>query len=127
MSGPNDRRRRRRRTILLLLAAAALSLFTFAFTAANVVPGTKAGDGAGAITGYTVSNVQYQLDTTNPANIESVSFTLDAVATSVKAKLVAASTTYTTCTNTGGNNWSCDIEPDPTVLSADELRVIATS
>lgn len=127
MSGPNDRRRRRRRTILLLLAAAALSLFTFAFTAANVVPGTKAGDGAGAITGYTVSNVQYQLDTTNPANIESVSFTLDAVATSVKAKLIAASTTYTTCTNTGGNNWSCDIEPDPTVLSADELRVIATS
>ena len=127
MSGPNDRRRRRRRTILVLLAAAALSLFTFAFTAANIVPGSKAGDGAGAITGYTVTNVQYTLDATNPGNIESVAFTLDAVAGTVKAKLIAASGTYTDCTNTGGNNWSCNIEPDPTVLSADELRVIATS
>ncbi len=127
MSGPNDRRRRRRRTILVLLAAGALSLFTFAFTAANIVPGSKAGDGAGAITGYTVSNVQYTLDATNPANIESVAFTLDAAAGTVRAKLIAASGTYTTCANTGGNNWSCDIEPDPTVLSADELRVIATS
>jgi hypothetical protein len=98
-----------------------------AFTAANVVPGTKAGDGAGAITGYTVTNVQYQLDAADASLIESVSFTLDAAATSVRAKVVAASTTYTTCTNTGGNNWSGDINPDPTVLSADELRVIATS
>ena len=40
---------------------------------------------------------------------------------------IAASGTYTDCTNTGGNSWSCDVEPDPTVLSADELRVIATS
>ena len=127
MSGSTDRRRRRRRTILVLLAAAALSLFTFAFTAANVVPGSKAGDGAGAITGYTVSAVAYQLDATDASLIESVSFTLDAAATTVKAKVVAASTTYTACSNTGGNNWSCNIEPDPTVLSADELRVIATS
>jgi FlaG/FlaF family flagellin (archaellin) len=126
MSSPNDRRRRRRRTILVLLAAAALSLFTFAFTAANIVPGSRAGDGAGTITGYTVSNVEYALDATNPANIESVSFTLDATAGTVKAKLVQASGTYTDCTNTGGNDWSCDVEPDPTVLSVDELRVIAT-
>jgi hypothetical protein len=127
MSGSNDRRRRRRRTILVLLAAAALSLFTFAFTAANVVPDTKAGDGAGDITGYTVTNVQYQLDTADASLIESVSFTLDDAASSVRAKVNAASTTYTTCTNTGGNNWSCDFATDPTVLSADELRVIATS
>ena len=130
MSGSNDRRRRRRRTILLLLAAAALSLFTFAFTAANVVPGTRAGDGAGQISGYTVSNVQYQLDGTDASLIESVSFTLDAAASSVRAKVVQASTTYTTCATTNSptnTNWTCNIEPDPTVLSADELRGIATS
>jgi hypothetical protein len=33
---------------------------------------------------------------------------------------------YTDCTGVG-NNWTCDIEPDPTVVSANELRVIATS
>ena len=112
MSVPNDRRRRRRRTILIVLAAAGLSLFTFAFTAANIVPGSKAGDGAGTITGYTVSNVQYTLDATKPANIESVAFALDSAAGTVKAKLIAASGTYTDCANTGGNNWSCNIEPD---------------
>lgn len=125
MSGTIDRRRRRR-TVLVLVAAAALALATYAFTAANIVPGSKAGDGAGAITGYTVSNIAYTLDATDPANVESVAFTLDAVAGTVKAKLVAASGTYTDCANTGGNNWSCNIEPDPSVLSADELRVIAT-
>jgi hypothetical protein len=120
-------RRRRRRTVIVLVAAAALALATYAFTAANIVPGSRAGDGAGAITGYTVSNIAYQLDAANPANIESVTFDLDAAATTVKAKLVAASGTFTDCTNTGGNSWSCDVEPDPTVLSVDELRVIATS
>lgn len=125
MSGTIDRRRRRR-MILVLVAAAALALATYAFTAANIVPASKAGDGAGAITGYTVSNIAYQLDGTVPSNIESVSFDLDAVAGTVKAKLVAASGTYTNCTNTGGNSWSCNVEPDPTVLSVDELRVIAT-
>ena len=124
MSGTYERRRRR--MILVLVAGGALSLATYAFTASNVVPGSKAGDGAGAITGYTVSNVEYALDGTDPANIESVAFTLDAVAGTVKAKLVSASGTYTDCSNTGGNDWSCNVEPDPTVLSADELRVIAT-
>jgi hypothetical protein len=127
MSGSTDRRRRRRRTILVLLAAAALSLFTFAFTAANIVPGSKAGDGAGGITGYTVSSIEYQLDAGDASLIDSVSFTLDDTAGNVQAKVLSGSTTYTACTNTGGNDWSCDFSPNPTVLSADQLRVIATS
>ena len=118
-------RSRRRRTALIVAAAAALAFAAYAFTASNTVPGSSAGDGSGAISGYTVSNIAYTLDSTNAANIESVSFTLSAAAGTVKAKLVAASSTYTDCSNTGGNNWSCDVEPDPSVLSADELRVIA--
>jgi hypothetical protein len=118
-------RRRRRRTVIVLVAAAALALATYAFTATNTVPATKAGDGAGAITGYNVTNVAYQLDATDPSNIESVSFTLDAAAGTVKARVVSTAS-YTDCTGVG-NNWTCDIEPDPTVVSANELRVIATS
>ena len=119
------RSRRRRRTAVIIAVAAALAFAAYAFTAANTVPSSQAGDGSGTISGYTVSNIAYTLDSTNAANIESVAFTLDAAATTVKAKVVAASSTYTDCSNTGGNNWSCDIEPDPSVLSADELRVIA--
>ena len=118
-------RSRRRRTALIVAAAAALAFAAYVFTASNTVPSSSAGDGSGAISGYTVSNIAYTLDSTNAANIESVSFTLSAAAGTVKAKLVAASSTYTDCSNTGGNNWSCDVEPDPSVLSADELRVIA--
>ena len=119
------RSRRRRRTAVIIAAAAALAFAAYAFTAANTVPASKAGDGSGTISGYTVSNVAYQLEALNPANIDSVSFTLDAAAGTVKAKVVAASLTYTDCINTGGFNWSCNFAINPTVVSADDLRVIA--
>jgi len=119
------RSRRRRRTAVIIAAAAALAFAAYAFTAANVVPDTKAGDGTGLITGYTVSNVAYTLDGADPANIESVAFTLDAAAGTVRARVVSTAG-YTSCTNPAGFNWTCDIEPDPTVLSANQLRVIAT-
>lgn len=119
-----NRSRRRRRTALIVAAAAALAFAAYAFTASNTVDPSKAGDGYAAISGYTVTSVAYVL-ATNPANIDKVTFTLSATATTVKAKVVNASTTYDSCSNTGGNNWSCDFASDPTVLSADELRVIA--
>ena len=115
----------RRRMVLVVALAAALALATYAFTASNTVPGTKAGKGEGAITGYTVSAIAYTLSTTNAANIDSVAFTLSASATTVKAKVVQSSTTYTDCTVTGGTNVSCNFSPDVAVLSADELSVVA--
>jgi Tfp pilus assembly protein PilV len=122
----NNRNRRRRRLAVIIAAAAALAFSAYAFTWSNTVPATKAGDGYGAISGYTVSSVAYVL-ASNPANIDKVTFTLDAAATTVKAKVRNADTTYADCSNTGTFNWSCDFATDPTVLSADELRVIATS
>jgi hypothetical protein len=119
------RNRRRRRLAVIIAAAAALAFAAYAFTASNTVPDSKAGDGDGAITGYTVSNIAYQLEASDPASIDSVTFDLDDAAGTVKAKVVAASGTYADCTNTAGNSWSCDFSPNPTVLSADEFRVIA--
>ena len=116
----------RRRTVLVVAFAAALALATFAFTASNTVPASKAGKGEGAISGYAVSSVAYTLSSSSPANIDSVAFTLNAAATTVKAKVVA-SAGYTDCTVAGGVNVTCNFSPDPTVLSADELSVIATS
>jgi len=119
-----NRSRRRRRTALIVAAAASLAFAAYAFTASNTVPASKAGDGYNTISGYTVTNVAYVL-ASNPANIDKVTFTLSDTATTVKAKVVNASTTYDSCSNSGGNNWSCDFATDPTVVSADELRVIA--
>src|SRR5207249_9866961 len=48
------------------------------FAAANTVPTTKGGDGAGTISGYTVSNIKYNLNASDPRNIDSVTFDVDA-------------------------------------------------
>ena len=114
----------RRRMVLIVAFAAALALATYAFTASNVVPGTKAGKGEGTISGYTVSGVAYTL-ASNPANVDSVAFTLSSAATTVKAKLVQASSTYTSCSVSGGTSVTCDFSPDISVVSADELSVVA--
>jgi len=109
--------------MLLILSAAA-----YGFAAANTVPASGAGDGMGVITGYTVSAVKYNLNATTPANIDSVSFTLTPVGaagapTTVKAKLVSSSTTYSTCT-LAATTWTCTVT-GVTATAADELRVIA--
>lgn len=114
----------RRRMVLVVAFAATLGLATYAFTASNVVPGTKAGQGEGTISGYTVSGVAYTL-AANPTNIDSVAFTLSAAATTVKAKVVQGSATYTDCSVSGGTSVTCDFSPDVSVVSADELSVVA--
>jgi hypothetical protein len=113
------------KVLVIALVAFVFAGVATAFAAANTVPDSYAGDGSGTISGYTVSNIQYHLNATDPASIDSVSFTLSASAGTVKIKLVAAGSTWYDCTNTSGNNWSCTTT-GATVLSADQLRVIAT-
>jgi hypothetical protein len=118
-------RKKTRRVIAVLLVVLGLSAFITAMTAANTVPASKAGDGSGAISGYTVSAVHYNLNTTNPQNIDSVTFTLDSApvaGSTVKIKLVAAGSTWFSCTMTGANA-SCTTT-GATVAPADQLTVV---
>ena len=117
---------RRHRLLVALALAVALGTATYAFTATNTVPNSSAGAGNGTISGYTVSAVAYQLNATTPTDIDKVTFTLSSAATVAKAKLVAAGTTYTSCTIAGGVNVTCDFSPDVAVTTADQLSVIAT-
>jgi hypothetical protein len=110
----------------IVVVVIVLAVSTYAFAAANTVPATKAGDGSGAISGYTVSAVGYNLNATDPTLLDSVDFTLSDAATQVQIKLVAAGSTWYTCTIVTGNNWTCDTT-GATVLSMDELQVIAAS
>ena len=117
---------RRFRYIAALIAAVCVAVGVYAFTASNTVPGSSAGAGSGAITGYTVSNVAYTLGTV-PTNMDAVTFTLDKAAGTVKAQVQTGGSWYT-CSNTSGNNWSCDTtSPQATVQPADQLTVVATS
>jgi hypothetical protein len=108
-----------------ILCAGVLAAGTYAFTASNTVPATKAGDGSGTISGYTVSDVQYNASSSNPTLLETYSFDLDTTANVVKAKPVAAQSTYDSCT-ASGNTWTCTAAANTTIASLDQLRVIAT-
>lgn len=99
----------------------------FGLTASNTVPATRAGDGSGTISGYTVSSVAYTLNSSNPANIDQVAFSLDATpgaGAAIRVKLVAAGSTWYTCSNTGTSVTCTTTSPQATVSAADELRVV---
>jgi hypothetical protein len=104
------------------LIAFALATLTYAYAATNTVPAGKAGAGSGNISGYTISNVTYTLDASNPVNITAVAFTLDAGAITVRARLVTGGTLFN-CSG-GPTNWTCTIS-GVTVSAANTLEVDA--
>jgi hypothetical protein len=112
----------------VLLSVLVLSMAIYGFAAANTVPASNAGDGSGTISGYTVSAIHYNLNATNPGVIDSVTFTLSsapAAGSTLKIKLVAAGSTWYTCSNTGANV-TCNNGSTlgASVATADELRVV---
>jgi hypothetical protein len=121
-------RRKTRKTIAVVLVVVGLSALVTVMTAANTVPTARVGEGAGAISGYTVSAVDYNLNATAPQSIDSVTFTLDsapAAGATVKIKLVAAGSTWYSCTMSGtpAVNASCTTT-GATVAPADQLSVV---
>jgi len=116
-----------------------------AFTSTNTVSPGAAGDGTTTIATYSTSNVQYTANTTNPQDLDAVTFTLD------KAARYVAIRTHTSGTpgqwfrsndgRLGGTDsctsadpafkvWTCDVTgatPAETVLAADDLTVVATT
>lgn len=114
------------KVVLALVAILVVAVAAYAFAAANTVPDTKAGDGTGAVSGYTVTSVVYNLNGTTPTTLDSVDFDLGAAATQVQAQLVSSGGTWYACTNTAGTVWNCDTT-GLTVTSIDQLRVVAAS
>jgi hypothetical protein len=103
--------------LLLLVFILVISGIIYAFTAANVVPATVAGEGRGAVTGHTVSNIAY--DTTvnaDPGTLETVTFDIDVAAGFAYVGLDVTGggvTRWWACADaTGGttfDSWTCDI------------------
>ena len=102
---------------------------SFAYAAANTVPVTGAGDGEEVISGYTVTNVHYELNDSDPSKIDSVEFSLTPIDSdapepgTVKVKLIQEGDTWYDCTYT--TTWSCSIGGAVSVGDADALRVVA--
>jgi hypothetical protein len=116
----------RPRSFGMLVIALILAASIYGFAAANTVPGTSAGDGSGAISGYTVSNIAYSLYTDlDPSDIDSVSFTLSSAAT-VAYISFDDGTSWTSCTISGGTSVTCSGLSE-LVEFADSLRVVAAN
>ncbi len=116
------------KTLIIVMLALVLTAGTFAFAEANTVPTSKAGDGHGAVSGYTISAVHYNLNVANPTLIDSVTFNLNSTpvaGSTIRIKLVAAGSTWYTCTNsvavvTCDNGSTLGV----TVLSVNDLQVV---
>lgn len=118
--------RRGRSSLMALAIPVALATGAYAYTASNTVGATQAGDGSGAITGYVLSSVKYNLNATTPSNIDSVTFTLDATpaaGSTLKAQLASAGSWYT-CTNVTTAVTCTVTSPQATVAAATTLRVV---
>src|SRR5512143_3851422 len=111
---------------LIIIVTLAIAGAASALAAANTVPASHAGDGAGAIAGYTVSAIHYTLNNTTPTNIDQVSFTLSVApvaGSTIRARLYDLGSWYS-CTNVGANVTCNTTSPQATVASATNLTVV---
>jgi hypothetical protein len=117
------------RVIAASALAAAIGLAGSAFTNSNSMPAeTQAGDGARAITGYTVSNVHYVLNGTDPTLVDSVTYDLDSTpiaGSTIEIQLASGSFWYS-CTNVAAAI-SCDTTDDPGTVGTDEQADVTGS
>jgi hypothetical protein len=128
---------RRLRLFGTFLLALVFATAAYGFANANTVPVSGAGDGQGAITGYTISAITYTLNAANPRNLDQVQFTLTPNAagaldpTSVKIEITSgAASTWHDCA-VAGTTATCDLTVATsgtvpvTALAATQLRVVA--
>jgi len=117
------RSKRTIKMVAILVMALVLASITYAFAAANTMPAGPigAGEGEKAVTGYTISNVQFTL-AADPSELASVSFDITPVPGTVRVQLVDTTGVWYDCTEAA--NTTCTLT-GATVLSADQFRVIA--
>jgi len=106
----------------------------YAFTASNTVPATTAGAGAGVVSGYTVTNLHYNLNATTPVNVDSLTFTIaPAVPSTGTGKVIVSAalstggpSTYTCTTDTSGTTVTCaTTSPQLTAALLTGITVVA--
>lgn len=115
----------------IALVLFSLSIVAYGYAATNVVTESGAGDGSGDISGYTITNIDYNLLASDPTKVESVS--LDVAATAGAAApddvriTVDAGTTWITCTSPATNTWTCAFIAlsEPSVTTISTLQVVA--
>jgi hypothetical protein len=120
--------KRRTTGMVAIMVACIAGASAYAFTASNTVPAKKAGSGAGAIAGYTVSNASYTFNA-DGTTITGATFNLDAAANDVKAALTGTPVVadWQDCGAAAAVTFlvTCTFATPVAVASATSLHVIA--
>lgn len=108
----------------LAAVTAAVAIGGFASTASNTVPTSKAGDGSGTVSGYTVSSVHYGLQAADPTKFDSITFSLNSTPASGSTIKVKVGGSWYSCTNVVAAV-TCDTSASsPSVQPTDTLQVV---
>jgi hypothetical protein len=115
-----------RRRLVALAVFTIVALSAFGFAAANTVPASNAGDGSGAISGYTATNVHYTLNAVTPSNLAAVQFDIApavSVTSTVRVSVDGGTTWLAAGACSGTTTVTCNVASS--VLGATSLRIIA--
>lgn len=116
------------RMLALLILVLVLGAATYGFAAGNTINDAGlAGEGSGDVSGYTVTSVNYTLNSGDPTDFDTVTFTLDAAAGDVYAGPgdgTSVSWSTSSCNDLGSNRFECDISGSSiSVANATKLHV----
>jgi len=121
------------KVLLIALVVIVLAASSYAFAASITgIPTSKAGTGSGAVSGYAVSAVAYTFNSTDPSKLDSVTFTLDGVATLAKIEVDTVAGVWYNCIDLDGvaavNDWSCNttVGTQATAAAMDTLTIVAS-
>ena len=122
--------RGRYRIVVLVVLILILGAGVYGFAAANTFDeaGGHAGEGAGTISGYQVSNISYTLDASYPSEITQVDFDMDVVPVALQVGIdtvLGGSVTWAdSCTINSATDIYCGFT-NVSTSTAGELIVIA--
>ncbi len=115
------------RFLLVPFLIVGLTAATYAYTVANTVDASKAGDGTGVVTGYAITAIDYNLNATAKENIDSVTATIDVApqaGSDIFLRLDASTTDWYACTEALLELTCVTTAPQATVLLTDETRFV---
>jgi hypothetical protein len=123
---------RGKRLFLALAVIAVLGLAGSAYTNTNTFAAEpKAGVGSQSISGYEVSEIHYDLNATDPQNIDSIDFTLDglpAASATIKYRLSDSGSWSGDCAHVNGASTAtvtdCAAPAGSTVAGATNITVV---
>ncbi len=122
------------KVLLIALVAIVVAGGVYGFAAANTVPDSAAGYKASVVSGYTITNIAYDLDATDPTLVDAITFaaapstgTLVAVIVKLQTETAGA---WTNCTLVAGTapsmNVTCTYGALP-LANVTALNIVASS